>query len=89
MQELLVHFQPEPSVPPPTPSTLSSLATVGGQSGESLVCHGNIYVHAQTALMIVNFSKAKNFILNYTYGKMKLLEEFNFSVSFLILFLSV
>lgn len=32
MQELLVHFQPEPSVPPPTPSTLSSLTTVAGQS---------------------------------------------------------
>ena len=36
MQELLVHFQPEPSVPPPTPSTLSSLTTVAGQSGESV-----------------------------------------------------
>lgn len=36
MQELLVHFQPEPSVPPPTPSTLSSLTTVGGQSGKGL-----------------------------------------------------
>ena len=34
MQELLVHFQPEPSVPPPTPSTLSSLTTVAGQSGK-------------------------------------------------------
>ncbi|RMX51313.1 hypothetical protein pdam_00004685 [Pocillopora damicornis] len=32
MQELLVHFQPEPSIPPPTPSTLSSLTTVAGQS---------------------------------------------------------
>ncbi|XP_067055317.1 enhancer of mRNA-decapping protein 4-like isoform X1 [Acropora muricata] len=32
MQELHVHFQPEPSVPPPTPSTLSSLTTVAGQS---------------------------------------------------------
>ncbi|XP_078367719.1 enhancer of mRNA-decapping protein 4-like isoform X2 [Oculina patagonica] len=32
MQELLVHFQPEPSVPPPTPSTLSSLTTVASQS---------------------------------------------------------
>ena len=41
MQELVVHFQPEPSVPPPTPSTLSSLATMGGQSGESPVCHKN------------------------------------------------
>lgn len=46
MQELLVHFQPEPSVPPPTPSTLSSLATLEGQSGEST--HENIYMHAQT-----------------------------------------
>ncbi|XP_078363915.1 enhancer of mRNA-decapping protein 4-like [Oculina patagonica] len=33
MQEILVHFQPEPSLPgPPTPSTLSSLTTVASQS---------------------------------------------------------
>ena len=34
MQELLVYFQPEPSVAPPTPSTLSSLTTITGQSGK-------------------------------------------------------
>ena len=68
-----MHFQPEPSVPPPTPSTLSSLATVGGQSGESPVCHGNTYMHAQTVSMLINFPRGENFILNYTYGKTKLL----------------
>lgn len=40
MQELLIHFHPQPSVPPPTPSTLSSLTTTTGQSGKCFVFVG-------------------------------------------------